>query len=483
MNSNQSSIETKIVKLIQKAGGKLTLSDLKHHYEKEYKCSFPLPLYVKLSEWVRRFESIKLERNHKNNQMYMLEKKKKHVVNMSSSSSCSEMEKNGRTNDIENKIALLLKENDNRIELGHFASAYKKKFNEDLLTPVGMKLRKWVEQFPSVIVEHNAQTHQTYLVRHVPVMMGSVMNEEQSILSLLRDNDGCIGHSAFARLYREKYSQDLLLPVGMKLSHWLCTTFNTIALIQKPSNNEIYICLKHPVQIAIDESSSKMNPTSKDGTCIMIMIIITIYNKKDSNIDYYYANTNYTSSIMNGISVEHQEEKKKDVPNPEIRFEKEHAEGDNVTNIATTSEREVANSPTNKPSAKLAASSMSSNTTTYPDDNNNSSSSFVRSNIQDEDELSKLINEAVEKVVGRIASSSRMNQQNDTVNKDTKEDGQNHHENNKEELQPLTESSPPQFVHEKSGEWSMMEEDQKEIMIAEAMNLLGLSLSNANKSS
>ena len=42
---------------------------------------------------------------------------------------------------------------------------------------------------------------------------------------------------------------------------------------------------------------------------------------------------------------------------------------------------------------------------------------FVHLNIQDEDELSKLINEAVEKVVGRIASS-RINQQNYTVNKD-----------------------------------------------------------------
>ena len=211
-----------------------------------------------------------------------------------------------------------------------------------------------------------------------------------------------------------------------------------------------------------------------------------------SNIDYYYANTNYTSSIMNGISVEHQEEKKKDVPsenslsssslgesssNPKIRIKKEQTENDNVTNIAT-SERE------DKPSTKSAASSMSSNTTNITtsqnDNDSNSSSSFVHFNIQDEDELSKLINEAVEKVVNRIASS-RINHKIDTVNKD-KEDGQNHHENNKEESQPSTLLSPPQVIHEES-EWSMMEEDQKEIMIAEAMNHLGLSLSNANKSS
>ena len=267
MNSKQSStIETAIVNLIQKAGGKLTLCHLKRDYEKEYKCDLPSPSSVKLSEWIRCFESIKLERNHKNNQLRMIENKK-HVVSMSPSS--SEMDTINRTNDIENRIAIVLRENDNRIHLSQLPYAYRKKFNEDLLIPVGMKLRKWVEQLPSVVVEHNTQLHQTYLVRHVPVRMERMINEEQNILSLLRDNNGCIGHSAFARLYREKYSQDLLLPVGMKLSHWLCTTFHTIALIQKPSNNEIYICLKHPVQIAIDESSlSKTNSNlSKDGTC------------------------------------------------------------------------------------------------------------------------------------------------------------------------------------------------------------------------
>lgn len=493
MNSDQSSIQANILKLIRKSGGKLSLSDLKKHYEKEYKCVFPLPSCVKLSERVRRFESIKVERNRKNNQMFMLEKKKRAVERSPLPSSSSELNRKERRSEIENQIALLLEENGNRIALSQFSYAYRKKFNKDILTPVGMKLRKWVEQFPSVILEHKANINQTYIV-----MMGG-MKEEEKILSLLRCNDGCVGLSSLAVSYRQKFSQDLLVPVGMKLSHWLCT-FYTIALIQKPSNNETYVCLKHPVQIAIDKSSSsKNNPCNKDGTII---------DKEESNDDSY-GDTSHTASSRNESVFEHndplfnfnqqQKEKKaqssslssslpfgRKSPNPKILLKIEDEADVNVTNMMKIDKKIADDSGNKSTPPSLQPTLILSNTTSKSSkDKNDLSSLSVHSNTQDRDELSKLINEAVEKVANRVSAFGIVDPQDDAVTNND-EDEQNHDEKRSQPSptllhSPLTTTRTPQFVHGES-EWSMMEEDQKEIMIAEAMHLLGLSLSNGNNS-
>jgi hypothetical protein len=225
----------------------MPLSDLVQQYRKEYSYHLPVPSHTKLSTWVRQFASVTVVRDRKNNQTYILEKKPV---------TCNKIKRHVDTGEIQNKtkteerLFTLLKQRNNRIQLSEVAMEYKKSFNEDLLVPAGMKLRRWFEQFSTIAIDHNTHKNQTYLVLQLDNNKESVA--EHNILSLLRDNDGCVGLSSLADLYQHKFNKSLLIPVGKKLSHWLCS-FNSIVLTQKPSNNEMYICLKHPVQRAFEE--------------------------------------------------------------------------------------------------------------------------------------------------------------------------------------------------------------------------------------
>ena len=105
--------------MIRKAGGKLPLSDLVSQYKTEFHLSFPD--HHKLSEFVRRFDSIELQRNRKNNQMYILSKSPTIAAPPTPEKQVkrNNVDEN-QYHDIEKRIIDVLKKSNNRILLNHF---------------------------------------------------------------------------------------------------------------------------------------------------------------------------------------------------------------------------------------------------------------------------------------------------------------------------------------------------------------------------
>lgn len=128
-------MERNISLLIHKHGGRLALSDFVFHFSKDYNCASPVPSGVKLSDWIRKFQSIHLERNRQNNQMYITQKKM---------NACKQQEVQQRIDPrqqmIEKRIVAILTENKDRVQLSNLALKYRTKFNEELLLPVGLKV-------------------------------------------------------------------------------------------------------------------------------------------------------------------------------------------------------------------------------------------------------------------------------------------------------------------------------------------------------
>ena len=266
MNVSQSPLEAKVSKLIRKAGGKLPLANLLCLYKKEYNCTLDKPSNTKLSTWVTmEFDSFKLEQDRKKNQIHMLEK-------TCSMTDTKDIDSESKSKKIEKRILTLLQGCQGRLPLNLVGKEYKTRFNEDLLVPVGIKLGRWFEQFPGIIVEHNTQNNQTFIVMRSDGLHTSTdtsSDEGHKILTLLKENDGCVGMSALVGLYLKKYGKDLLVPVGKKLSHWLCS-FNFIVLTQKPSNNEVYISMKHPAQRKFEEKKIQITGIHKEKKSIEI---------------------------------------------------------------------------------------------------------------------------------------------------------------------------------------------------------------------
>jgi hypothetical protein len=99
----------------------------------------------------------------------------------------------------------------------------------------------------------------------------NTLGVEQNILNLLENNHGCLGLSNLTSLYNRTYSQALYFPAGISLSQWLCT-FDSIVLTKKPSNNEAYICIKHPAHATFDCLSRRCpTPMKSDKEDIVVL--------------------------------------------------------------------------------------------------------------------------------------------------------------------------------------------------------------------
>lgn len=259
MDSRHQATEQKMLTLIRNAGGKLPLSDVTMLYRKTFHSFAPVPVSTKLSVWMRQFDRIQIDHNRKNNQTYIVERQS------SSGKKDDDIETSTENQSfMEERILSVLSQTGNRIQLNHFSSYYRLKYNQDLLVPVGIKLSRWFQQFPSIDLEHDILSNLTFIVKRSSceerVPTSSVA---ENVLKLIKDHDGSVGLSALVDLYQKKYSKELLLPIGKKISHWLCE-HNYFVLTQRPSNNEIYVCIKHPVQRTIEES--RLNQT-KEQEC------------------------------------------------------------------------------------------------------------------------------------------------------------------------------------------------------------------------
>ena len=261
MDQRQLTLEQKIVFLIRNAGGKMPLSDLLMYYKKTFHTPAPVPTAMKLKIWMKRFKSIIVDHNKKNNQTYILVAKSSPVYRSIPRQDTREQ------NLLEEKIQKVLRQNGNNVPLNSFAYKYREYFKEELMLPVGTRLAKWFQQFPSIGMENDMIVFAGY-----SALQTDKPEDVDEVLQLVKENDGCIGLSALADLYQRKYAKELLLPAGKKLSHWLCD-HNYFVLTEKPSNNEVYVCIKHPVQCALDEASSKKQkleevevPNLSDGT-------------------------------------------------------------------------------------------------------------------------------------------------------------------------------------------------------------------------
>ena len=220
MSTSNQLLEQRICTVIRNAGGKLALSSLVYQYENEFQLSFPD--YRKLSDFVGRFDSIELQRNPNDNQTYII---KSPTIAAPPTPKTQVMKNNVDENqykDIEKRIIDVLRKSNNRILLNHFYRKYQDTFNEFLLVPAGIKTRKWFEKFQGIQVEHDKVKHQVHLV---------LLTQEEKIVRLLQDHYGCIHLSRLVQLYQKKYSEDLLIPMGMRLSQWI-RSFTSLILTE-----------------------------------------------------------------------------------------------------------------------------------------------------------------------------------------------------------------------------------------------------------
>ena len=471
MSTSNQFLEQRICIVIRKAGGKLSLSDLVFQYKNEFQLSFPD--HQKLSKFVSHFDSIQLQRNPKNNQTYILESQspkiaapptpKKQVIK-------NNVDEN-QYKDIEKRIIDVLKKSNNRILLNHFHRKYQDTFNEVLLVPAGIKTRKWFEKFQGIQVEHDKVKHQVHLV---------LPTQEEKLVRLLQDHDGCIGLSRLVHLYQKKYSEDLLIPMGKRLSHWI-RSFTSLVLTERPSNNEICIYLKQSAQRQIEALSNSpyniiddVNQTTTKSSNDQRPSVHTqtpevkteetkvnataspndVVSRSNTTIQQLQPDANVSSSIDHS--------KQKDT----ILLQDVHA-------VSTTS------CPTPPDHLKQQTSSPNLELTPLIDVSHDEEdlSDLIRQNK----DLSSVIDEALEERLDAITSLSNDIQMiNESENVVSQNQSLPIDISTLQSDCPSSDLSPRHNLSLTEDVWQIIEDDQKEEMIVDAIQSLGYSLVNTD---
>jgi len=267
-------IEKNIISLIQSKGGKVALGSLVSLYKEEFQSSLPVPHGRKLSKWVKQFTAIDLSQNDSNCSILVKKGYKREQIQIP-------YIKNKQNKDVnvdvkEGHIVTLLQQNNNRIKLNEVSLKYKSMLNVEMPIPGGMKLWDWFGKFKSVDVEFNSQNNQTYLVLLRPSDDDLAKEEEKNILRiLLEHNDGCVEINDMRKIFKSYHNRSIFLVAKdaksgktMNLVEWLCS-LNSVVLISKPLQKQIFVAKKHDVQCKYDREVSESAQNKGIGTEVM----------------------------------------------------------------------------------------------------------------------------------------------------------------------------------------------------------------------